>query len=337
MKRKLLQLLSSMLIIAVFAAFIINSIGEKKEVETLQVENKINIVTTIYPVYLIALNLADQVDSIEIKSLIDRNTGCLHDYQLTAQDMKTIAGADILIINGGGMEGFLEDVITNYPQLTIIDASKGITMMQSLLTHDEEEEAGDSETDRSKHVEEEYNSHVWLNPELYEKQIENVQQGILGYINNLTIDQDNQVMIEQINQNTGRYMDEVEDLNSEMEVFKTNDILNKIENNEAVIFHEAFAYFAQRIGMKVSFAIELEPDTSLSAGGIANIVNHIKENKIGYLFTEEQYSDSIPKQIAEETDSKVYVIDSVVTGDGTKDSYLNAMRHNLSVLKAAVN
>ena len=115
MKNKLIYLLLIMVTVAAMGGLMTAMLHKNSDTEAMKGKDKINIVTTIYPVYLIGLNLADQTDQLEITSLINRNTGCLHDYQLTAEDMKVIASADILVINGGGMESFLEDIKANYP------------------------------------------------------------------------------------------------------------------------------------------------------------------------------------------------------------------------------
>ena len=66
-------------------------------------------------------------------------TGCLHDYQLTPQDLKTLENADILIINGAGMESFLDDIISQYPNLEIIDASSGLNLLEDdIHSHDDD-------------------------------------------------------------------------------------------------------------------------------------------------------------------------------------------------------
>ncbi|HWT27297.1 MAG TPA: zinc ABC transporter substrate-binding protein, partial [Mobilitalea sp.] len=69
---------------------------------------------------------------------------------------------------------------------------------------------------------------------------------------------------------------------------------------------------------------------------LADIINIVKKDKIQFLFTEKQYGASVAKRIADETDAKVYVIDSAVTGDGTKDSYLNSMENNIAVIRKAL-
>lgn len=412
MKRKLLLLLGIMVFISAISTLFIKIINRDEVSNETDTDDRIQIVTTIYPIYLIGLNITDRIEDISIQSLTAMNTGCLHDYQLTTADMKLISKADVLIINGGGMEAFMEDIEANYPDLTIIDASKGITMLSydtyehdkshkhgdefdshedgsddheedhenELNAHENESDVHEGEADAHKgvsnthegdsddpenkadvheeeidvHVDEgdeleedghshdhgDYNSHVWMDPRLYVEQIEAVSEQLIDYINNLgVVSKDESLTLSEIiEQNKQSYVEKITQLDKEIEEtmdnIRTTTGLKPLES-EAVIFHEAFAYFAKRIHMKVAFTIELDSDTSLSAGEIAHIIDDVNERDIKFLFTEEQYSDSIAKQIERETNAFVYIIDSVVTGDGAADSYLTAMRKNLEVLKKA--
>src|SRR5512145_2903253 len=62
------------------------------------------IVTSFYPVYIIARNVADSIDGVKVVNMTAPVTGCLHDYSITSADMKNLEGAGILLINGAGME-----------------------------------------------------------------------------------------------------------------------------------------------------------------------------------------------------------------------------------------
>lgn len=350
MKRKLIVLLCAMAILSVIGFILIQVITPANEKEGIR-EDKLQIVATFYPIYLIGLNLADQSEPIEVHSLTKLNTGCLHDYQLTTEDMKLISGADVLIINGAGMEGFLEDVTANYPQLTIIDATEGITMLQSESGIELENEEGEASEGTSSEADSEHNSgnnnpgnynlsnynpHVWLDPELYIQQIENVRDGLLDYLSKQEKASSSELK-KNIETNAQNYIQQVAELNQEIKHISNEATDNQKQvEQQAVIFHESFAYLANRIGMKVAFTVPLDSDTALSAGDIAKIIDKVKQNNIKYLFTEEQYSDSIAKQIEAETGAKVYIIDSAVTGDGSKDSYIQAMRTNLETLRKAL-
>lgn len=54
------------------------------------------------------------------------------------------------------------------------------------------------------------------------------------------------------------------------------------------------------------------------------------------LFVEKQYSTKVAEAVAKESGAKVYVLDSLVTGDGDPDSYIRGMEENLAVLREAL-
>ncbi len=75
-----------------------------------QAQGPVQVVTSFYPLYIFAQNVLDGVQGAELSNLTHPTTGCLHDYQLLTSDMRTLEMADVLIINGGGMEPFLDVV-----------------------------------------------------------------------------------------------------------------------------------------------------------------------------------------------------------------------------------
>ena len=87
-------------------------------------DKKFRIVTSFYPMYIDAINITKGVDGVEVINMTKPQTGCLHDYQLTTEDMKTLEKADAFIVNGAGMESFLDKVIKQQKNLKVIDASK---------------------------------------------------------------------------------------------------------------------------------------------------------------------------------------------------------------------
>ncbi|NLJ97285.1 MAG: zinc ABC transporter substrate-binding protein [Clostridiales bacterium] len=329
MKRKMIILLSFMAII-IITVFTIILYTNKNNKESEREDDGIRIVTSFYPVYVLTKNITDQIPHIEVDSLTDFSAGCLHDYQLTTKDMKLLSKADIFIINGGGIEGYLEGVLDNYPDITVIDLSPGISMLESM-----------------EHVGED-NPHVWLDPELYILQIKNAKKGIEQYIKSIETDTDlrenkgsrsiNSDILSKLNSNTNDYIEKVDALVQEMNLMLdlVRDLTtnNKV-SNKVVIFHDAFAYLAIKAGLDVVYTVEIDEDNPLSAGEIAEVIDIIKEENIQYLFAEEQHDSTISNRIHEETGANVYIIDSAVTGDGSKDSYLDAMKGNIDILSKA--
>ena len=319
MKKKLLMLLALMLAVTLavmavaYAITTLKSSGSKKD------EYSIRIVTSFYPVYILTINLTDQIQGIKVDSLTDFSWGCLHDYQLTTDDMRLLSDADVFIINGGGMEEYLEEVIKSYPNLSVIDLGKNIPMLES---HEHE---GDK------------NPHVWLDPDLYMMQIENARQGLEEYIRS-SADKNRDDKAERLNSNAELYLDKVRDIAEDMNKLlqSVKDMADKKDiSNKVVIFHDSFAYLAGKAGLDVAYTLEVDDDTPLGAGEIAEIIDAIKDKKIRYLFAEYQHGNTISDRIEEETDAKVYIIDTAVTGDTDKDSYLRSMRNNIDTLKKA--
>lgn len=118
-----------------------------------QEEEKLRVVTSFYPMYIAAMNVVDGCDSVILENLSEPQTGCLHDYQLTPEDMVLLSKADVFIVNGGGIESFLSDIAARYPDLTIINAGVETTM-------------------------EGENAHVWMDMENYQKQVKTIAKGL---------------------------------------------------------------------------------------------------------------------------------------------------------------
>lgn len=279
----------------------------------LKKQNKITIVTSFYPMYIATKNIVDNIENIELICLTQNQTGCLHDYQMTTQDMKKIENADIFIINGGGIESFIERVVKMYPDLFVINASEGIPFLPSTETHVH---------DHQEENEEEYNPHVWLNPSYYSKQIENITKGLSAY---------NGENKNNYNRNSKIYLSQVEELKIKIEKELKNPVYQQV-----VLFHDAFAYLADAIGIKVIYTVDMDEETSLSAGEIAEVINKVKQYQVKVLLTEKQYNNSIANRISEETKAKTFVVDSLVTGEDDKSSYIKGMEYNIEILKKAL-
>ena len=89
-------------------------------------KDSFHIVTSFYPMYIATINITHGIDGVSVTNMTKPQTGCLHDYQLTTEDMKTLESADAFVVNGAGMESFLDKVIQKQKNLKIVDASKNI-------------------------------------------------------------------------------------------------------------------------------------------------------------------------------------------------------------------
>ena len=277
-------------------------------------ESKLNIVTSFYPMYIATLNITDGIDDVEVKNLTSETTGCLHDYQITTTDMIKLKHADVLVINGDGMENFIDKSISLFPNLTIIDASKGILENHEELLghfeHEEEHEHG-------------LNSHYWVSITLHIEQIKNIKNELIRI---------NPENAEKYEKNTNDYIVKLEELKEKM-----HEVINDSKNKNIVTFHEAFDYFAEEFDLNIVAVIEREPGTYPSSKDVAEIIDLVKEKNVSTIFVEPQYSRSAADTIARETNAKVFTLDPIVSGKLDKNAYIDIMELNLSSLKLALS
>ena len=95
--------------------------------------------------------------------LSEPQTGCLHDFQLTPEDMKLLSTADVFIINGGRIESFMKEVAEAYPNLKIIEACENI----SLLSGEEDDTHHHEGETEEEHAHGDVNAHAWMSVPRY--------------------------------------------------------------------------------------------------------------------------------------------------------------------------
>lgn len=280
-------------------------------------EDSIKVVTSFYPMYLLASNVVKDIDNVELINMTNSATGCLHDYSLTTDNIKLLEDCDVFIINGAGMESFLDKVLEQKPDLKIIDASEGIELIKS----DYEEESDDHDHDHDHDHDEEYNPHVWLSVENAIKQVENIENKLIEY---------NSINKDKYSQNAREYIEQLSNLDN-----KIHSELDNIKNKNIVTFHEAFPYFAKEYGLNIVGVVQREAGSEPSAKELQETIEKIKKLDVKAICVEPQYSTKAAETISKETNVKVYTLDPIVTEESKNSSYIDIMNKNLETLKEA--
>lgn len=264
----------------------------------------LTIVTSFYPLYIEAINVTKDIPGVKVVNMTPPMTGCLHDYQLKPDDLKTLSEAEIFVVNGAEMEAFMDKVVEQLPDLKIVDASKGIPLIK-----------GDGE--------EEDNPHVWVSISNAIQQIKNIGLQLA------TLDPDHAA---QYSANTSAYADKLEALRAKM-----HQALDGAKKRDIITFHEAFPYFAQEFNLNIVAVIEREPGSEPSAAELADTIETVKKSKIKALFAEPQYPSKAAETIARETGAMIFNLDPAVTGPMEPDAYLKIMESNMKTLEEALN
>ncbi|MGE5423684.1 MAG: metal ABC transporter substrate-binding protein, partial [Ignavibacteriales bacterium] len=193
--------------------------------------NEMVIATSFYPIYIMTMNVAADVPGVKVINITNPGTGCLHDYQLSPEDLKKLQKASVLVINGAGMESFLDKVVEQQPKLKIVEASRGIDFI----------------TDKNG----EKNPHVWVSVSLARQQVLNIAEQLAEL---------DSAHADQYKKNAKVYNQKLKDLRDQMHAG-----LADVKNRDIITFHEAFPYFAKELDLRVVAVIEREPGSEPSA------------------------------------------------------------------------
>ena len=268
-------------------------------------DGTLHILATTYPVYLFTTAVTEGVDGVEVSLLVNQQTSCLHDYTLTVSDMKAIEGADVIVMNGAGLEDFMDDALAA-SDAPVIDCSEGIELLPA-LGH----EGHDHDT--------EYDPHIWMSEESAAVMINNIVRG-LGALDEANVEQ------------------YTENGSAATALLPDDDVrLAELNCPYLITFHDGFQYFAQDNGLTILKAIEEEEGSEASAAEIQEIVSLIGEYDIPAIFTEVNGSDATAQAISRETGCEVYQLDMIMSGDGTGiQPYIDAMQKNLDTIVEAL-
>lgn len=257
---------------------------------------QLTVVTSFYPMYIAAENVIGDCDGVTLENLSEQQTGCLHDYQLTSEDMKLLSTADVFVINGGGIESFLAEVAEQYPDLIMIDACEDVNLLED-------------------------NAHVWMSMDRYMIQVQTICDELAE------ADPEHR---EIYRENTDNYLEKIRSLRDEYA-----DLTETLNGQQVILFHEAYEYLADDLGLEVAGLMDLDEERQVSAGEVAGILSTIEECRISVIFAEELYAKDMGDTMEQESDVQVVYLDTLTRGDYDADSYLEGMRANLELIRDA--
>ena len=274
--------------------------------------NRLTVVATTYPVYLLACAVTDGVEGVSVERLNTGSVSCLHDYTLSVDDMKKLEGADVIALNGAGLEDFMEDALAASDAASI-DCSAGVELLEN-LSHSHEE--GDEDGHDHGH----WDPHIWMDPGNAAVMAENLAQGLSQ------ADPDYEA----------RYQENGAAAAERLRAWK-DELKAAFDGTQAaglITFHDGFQYFARAFDLPLLAALEEEAGSEASAREIVEITGLVKEYNLPVIFTEVNGSDATANAIARETGCAVAQLTMLMDGpeDGSLDDYYAGLRDNAAAI-----
>lgn len=279
-----------------------------------------------------------------------------HSFDPSAAQLLALADADALVVNGAGLESWLDDAVSASGfDGVLIDASTGIELYGT-HDHDDADEAADagdadagdaadqaestdaaddhdhdldaSDDSHEGHDHGDGNPHIWTDPGLAEHMVHNIAHGLETVPG---IDADAVVANEET------YLAKLDALDAwiEQNVETVPEAQRLLVTN-----HDAFTYFvdAYDITFVGSVIPSFDDNAEPSAAEIDELVADIRATGVKAVFSEASISPKAAATIAAEAGVTVYSGDDALYGDSLGvegspgETYLGSQLHNASLI-----
>ena len=278
--------------------------GTEKQVAGTSGGAALDVVASVSFLADVAQNIAG--DRFEVRSLVPLETDP-HAFEPTPKDLGEVAAADLVIINGGGLEGPLLKTLENAGgEATLVDASAGL---QSRTPQPGEPPLESSETD----------PHFWLDPVLVKTYVASIRDAFAK------ADPDGATEYEA---NASAYTAQLDELDAWIE---SQVALVPAANRQLVMNHASHGYFADRYGFSVVGTVipGVGTDETPTAKQLGDLTAAIRSSGAKAVFVEIEENPKLAEQIAAETG--ITVVDdlldhSLTAADGVAPTYIDMMR-----------
>ena len=218
-----------------------------------------------------------------------------HTFEAAPGRVADIARADLLFVNGLGLEGNLLDVIDQNAGGPVVRLADGLDTIDG-------------------------NPHLWLDATLAAGYVESIRGAL--------IEQD-PAGSDAYTANARAYLDEIAAL--DVEIAEEIDAIPP-DSRRLVTFHNAYPYLARRYGLEIVGFVVPSPGQEPNAGDVADLVDAIREQEVRAVFKEPQFNASVLEFAADEADVRVLDLLSDAYTDGV-GSYVELMRFNARQLR----
>jgi len=231
---------------------------------------KVNVVTTIAP--LSDFILAVGGDRVEVTVLVPPGAEP-HTYEPTPSQMKDVATADLYVMNGAGLEFWMDKVLGVNKNMVVIDSSEGAVVLR---------ESAD-----------EIDPHIWTSLRNAAVQVNNIFSGLIQ------VDPENS---DYYTRNRDEYLEKLKALDGEL-----NQTFATKEDRTFIVYHPAWTYFARDYNLVQVPLLENEKEPGPKY--LASIIDLARENNITTIFVEPQYNPKSAEVIAREMKANIEVLD----------------------------
>lgn len=279
----------------------------------------LRILCTTFPLYQLTRNLSQGLGAVQVDLLLPAQLGCPHDYALTPKDMELISHAEVLVVNGLGLEEFLGAPLARANRtLRVIDSSQGVRDL--IKDSDNEDEPGPA----GGHDHAGVNPHLFVSPRLTAQLAETVAKGLA----------------ESDPAHGARFLANGQAYAAKMLALDQRMVAlgKRLANRRIITQHGVFDYLARDLGLEVVAVVAAHAGQEPSAAEMLSIIKTAKDKRVGGVFSEPQYPAQVVTTLAQEIGVPAATLDPMATGptEAGLDYYERVMANNQKILQATL-
>ena len=272
--------------------------------------------------------------SVTVTQLIQPNQSA-HSYDPSAADLTALAQADVLVINGVGLEEWLDDAIdaSGFDGVTI-DSDEGISISDDAAGDEHADEATDEHADAATDDHSDHaggNPHIWTDVQNAVTMVHTIAQG-LGEAS-----ADSTANAQSFSANATAYSGKLSELD---DWIRTNVSTVPADQRLLVSNHDALGYFTAAYGITYVGSVipSFDDNAEPSAAAIDELVAAITATGVKAVFSEASVNPKAAKTIASEANVTVYsgddalYVDSLGPAGSAGDTYIRAQLHNVTLI-----
>ena len=263
-------------------------------------------------------------DRVSVTTLVGPD-GDAHVYEPTPNDVKAVAGAKLLVVNGLGFEGWMSRLAeaSGYAGPVTV-ASEGVKPREMA---EEEDHHDHAEADHAAHDHHGVDPHAWQDVANAVTYVKNISAGLDA------ADPDGKATYDA---NATAYVAELEALDAEVRAAMA---ALPADRRKIITSHDAFGYFGAAYGLELLAPEGVSTESEATASDVAGIIRQIREDAIPAIFVENIKDRRLIDQIAAETHAVVggeLYTDALSAKDGPAPTYVDMIRHNIGTLTEAL-
>lgn len=274
----------------------------------------VHVLATTYPVWQLARPLVAGLENVRLDLLIPAATGCPHDYAPTPADLTKVATADMILMNGLGLEAAFASALAQ-AEAHKVDCSQGIALLADCSDH--EEGHGDHHHGG--------NPHVFTSPAAAAQ-----MAGTMAEALGLACPE----QAEAIRNNATALQKNLLDLEKRLAA------LGAAHPGACVLLqHDSLAYMMRSAGLDVMDVLQEDEEQAPSAARLLECIEHIRKERPVLLIGEPQFSPRPLETLAAETGVPVIQLDSLASGPENTpvNHFEQQMRNNCQLLENALS